>query len=61
MSFQEAFKVVCYGGHDNDTINKAVSVIEWYEANVLELEDYETDQLYKALDHIRMNKLGGKA
>lgn len=61
MTFQEAFEVVCYGRHDNDTINKAVSVIEWYEDNVLELEDYETDQLYKALRYIRKNNLGSRA
>lgn len=54
MTFQEAVTVIYApaGTQDSYTVSKAVSTVKWYENNVLELEDYETDQLYKALKHI---------
>lgn len=54
MTFKEAVQHVYAGTHDK----KAIDTIKWYENNTLELEDYETDELYQVLDYIHINKLG---
>lgn len=61
MTFQEALTVIYApaGTHDNDTVSKAVNAVKWHENNVLELEDYETEQLFKVLKYINSNKLEG--
>lgn len=48
MTFQEAVQHVYAGTHDQ----KVIDTLKWYEDNVLELEDYQTDELYKVLDKI---------
>ena len=48
MTFKEAVQHVYAGTHDQ----KAIDTLKWYENNVIELEDYQTDELYKALEHI---------
>lgn len=60
MTFQEAIAVIYadQGAHDNEMMQKAIDTVKFFEDNVLELEDYETDQLYKAVDYINNNKLG---
>lgn len=61
MTFQEALAVFYadLGTHDQLTIGKAVGALYFFRDNILELEDYETDQLYQALHYIENNKLGG--
>lgn len=60
MTFQEAVTVIYApaGADDSKTMQKAVDTIKFFEDNILELEDYETDQLYKSIDYINNNKLG---
>ena len=60
MTFQEAVTVIYAerGAHDSKTMQKAIDTIKFFRDNVLELEDYETDQLYKSIDYINNNKLG---
>lgn len=62
MTFQEALTVIYAdkGAHTRETIGEAVGTLYFFRDNILELEDYETDQLYKALDHIKNNKLEDK-
>lgn len=54
MTFQEAVQHVYAGTHDQ----KVIDTLKWYENNVLELEDYETDELFKVIRFINKNKLG---
>lgn len=59
MTFQEAVKII-YANDESEKISvyrQAIETAKWYENNVLELEDYETDQLYKVLAFINENKL----
>lgn len=54
MTFKEAITII-YAAADTygkESFTEAVRTVKWYENNVLELEDYETDQLYKALEYI---------
>lgn len=54
MTFKEAITII-YAAEDTygkKSFTEAVRTVKWYENNVLELEDYETDQLYKALEYI---------
>lgn len=54
MTFQEALEVIYApaGTHDRGTILEAVGAVDFFRENVLELEDYETEQLFKVLKHI---------
>lgn len=58
MTFQEAREIIHAkpGTHDSKTMQKAIDTIKFFEDNILELEDYETDQLYKALEYIEKIK-----
>lgn len=60
MTFQEAITVIYadQGAHDNEMMQKAIDTAKFFEDNILELEDYEADQLYKSIDYINNNKLG---
>lgn len=59
MTFQEAVTVINVSyAYPSKVVKEAVDTIKFFEDNVLELEDYETDQLYKALEHIKNKKLG---
>lgn len=54
MTFKEAITII-YTAEDTygkESFTEAVKTVKWYENNVLELEDHETDQLYKTLEYI---------
>ena len=51
MTFQEAYNIVM-SNEPEQAVERAVKVLRWYSDNTLELEDYETDKLYQALEHI---------
>jgi len=59
MTFQEALETIyaAPGTHDRGTILEAVGAVDFFRENVLELEDYETDQLFKVLRYIEVNKI----
>lgn len=52
MTFQEAYNIIMNEQADQADTKQAIDLMNWYKENVLELEDYETDKLYKALEHI---------
>lgn len=54
MTFKEAVKIIYDNNEKQKTsvYNEAASKIKWYENNVLELEDYETDELYEVLEYM---------
>ena len=55
MTFREACEVICapYGTYDSAEVDKAIRAVHWYRDNILELEDYQTDELYKILDYLK--------
>lgn len=53
MTFQEAYDIIMTEQADQADTKQAIDLMNWYKDNVLELEDYETDKLYKALDRIK--------
>lgn len=55
MTFQEAYNIVM-SNEPEQAVERAVKVLRWYSDNTLELEDYETDKLYKALERINKGK-----
>lgn len=56
MTFQEAYKIVMNEQADQADTKQAIDLMNWYKDNLLELEDYETDKLYKALERINDRK-----
>lgn len=60
MTFQEALKIIYAdsGTHDSGMIHEALGAISFFKENVLELNDYETDQLFEVMRYIHTNKLG---
>jgi len=56
MTFQEALEVIY--ADDTGMIHEAMGAISFFKENVLELEDYETDQLFEVMQYIHTNKLG---
>jgi len=59
MTFQEARAILHDkpGTHDSHTIDKAIEAVRYFENNILELEDYETDQLFKVIKFIEYTDL----
>lgn len=59
MTFQEARSIIyaAPGTHDSRTEQRAIQAVKYFEDNVLELEDYETDQLFTALNYIKAEGL----
>lgn len=58
MTFRAALKIIYdYETNTSDNIIQAMNTIKWYEDNILELEDYETDMLYKVKAYIKEHKL----
>jgi len=57
MTFQEALNVIYAdaGIYDTGMIHEAMGAISFFKDNVLELEDYETDQLLEVM--AKINKL----
>lgn len=60
MTFQEALEVIYAdeGIYDNGTFHEALGALSFWRENILELEDYETEQLFEAMRYINNNKLG---
>lgn len=60
MTFQEALEVIYAdsGTHDNGMFHEALGALSFFRENVLELEDYETDQLFEVMRYIHTNKMG---
>lgn len=60
MTFNEAISIIYAkeGTHDSGMIHEALGAISFFKENVLELEDYETDQLFEVMRYIHTNKMG---
>ena len=59
MTLQEAVVVIYApaGAQDGAMIQKAIDTLNFFRDNILELEDYEVDELYQTLAYLRKNKL----